>query len=691
MTFLQPYLLWLLPFAALPVVIHLLNRMRFRTVHWAATRFLFSANRASTRYARLRQLLLLACRVLALLAMILAVARPLAGGWAGWMLSSSPDVVLILMDHSASMEARDAETGVTRRQQALDQLATAATAYGSHTRCVLIENVFRTPQEVARPALLPRLPSLGPTDTATDLPALFDAAATWLTHNRAALAEVWIASDLQRSNWQPASPRWQTIAARIAALPETVRVRLLALSNRAAPNASVTLVSAIPQIHSANPALDLTFDIQRSEVTPATIPISISLDGTRTHLDLPVEGSTTRVHHSLPLDPSRDTGYGSIQLPPDGNDRDNTAYFVYSPPPALHIAVIGPDDPSRRTLVAAADPYPSDSKITCDTIETPSPTIDWSKYALIVWTAATPAPETAARLNQFAQSGGALIFFPSPLQPSAFSLQPSSHITHWDTQDGPLANSTSGTPLALPGLQILRATSVAPSSGEIRATFGDNHPFLTERVLGKGRIYFCATLPRPDWSTLDDGLVLVPMLQRILDQGAKRFSAGNFLDAGDASLLDNPATWTSVDPGNANLPIGLSQSDASPQNSRNPPDVRTQAGIYRNGSRLIAINRPADEDDPDRIAPETARHLFTPLNTILFEERGDTSSDSLQGEIWRALLFAMLLFLVGESFLSLPPAASRNANLRGGGSRQPEFGNPKSEIRNPRFPLPAHP
>ncbi len=290
MTFLQPYLLWLLPFAALPVVIHLLNRMRFRTVHWAATSFLFSANRASTRYARLRQILLLACRVLALLAMLLAVARPLAGGWAGWMLSTSPDVVLILMDHSASMEARDAQTGVTRRQQALEALAAAAAVYGDRTRCVLFENVLRTPQEVAQPALLPNLPSLGPTDTAADLPALFDAAANWLAHNHAGLAEVWIASDLQRSNWQPGSPRWHDISSRVAALPETVRVRLLALSGRTAPNASVTLVSAIRQTHSAAPSLDLTFDVQRSDSTPATLPLSITLDGARSHLDLAVDG-----------------------------------------------------------------------------------------------------------------------------------------------------------------------------------------------------------------------------------------------------------------------------------------------------------------------------------------------------------------------------------------------------------------
>ena len=288
--------------------------------------------------------------MLAVLTLILAVARPLAGGWAGWMLSSSPDVILILMDRSASMEARDARTGVPHRQQALDALAANAAVYGGRTRCVLFENVLRTPQEVAQPALLPRLPSQGPTDTAADMPALFDAAANWLAHNRAGLAEIWIASDLQRSNWQPGSPRWKAIADRVAALPETVRVRLMALSGPTAPNASITLVSAVRQAHSANPTLDLVFDVQRTDTASATLPLSIWLDGVRAHLDVAVNGPVTRIHRSLPLDPSRDTGYGSIQLPPDGNDRDNTAYFVYSPPPALHIAVIGPDDGAGACL-----------------------------------------------------------------------------------------------------------------------------------------------------------------------------------------------------------------------------------------------------------------------------------------------------------------------------------------------------
>jgi hypothetical protein len=664
MTFLQPYLLWLLPFAALPIVIHLLNRMRFRTVHWAATKFLFSANRASTRYARLRQMLLLACRVLALLAMVLAVARPLAGGWAGWMLSTSPDVVLILVDHSASMEARDAQTGVTRRQQALDEIAAAASAYGNRTRCVLIENVLRTPQEVAQPALLAHLPSLGPTDTAADMPALFDAAATWLSRNRAGLAEIWIASDFQRSNWQPDSPRWRSIASRIAALPETVRVRLLAVSGHAAPNASATLVSATRQTHSATPSLDLTFDIQRSDSSPATIPVSLFLDGVRSHLDLPVDGASTRVHHSLPLDPARESGFGSIQLPPDGNDRDNAAYFVYSPPPALHIALIGPDDASRRCLQAAADPFPDDPKLSCDAMEQAAADTDWDKYALVIWSAPLPGGDVAKRLEEYVRSGGALIFFPSGVAggnafaTASFGEALTSeagkpfNVIHWDAQDGPLADSESGTPLAVSSLAILRAAPIA-SGGDVRALFGDNHPFLTERVLGAGHLYFCATLPQPDWSTLGDGRVLVPMLQRILQQGANRFAAGSFIDAGDAFLIDNPSGWMSLD---------------APGQTK---DVRSQVGVYRNGSRLIAVNRPAAEDDPDSVGPDAARQLFAPLTTFLFETRGGTS-ESLQGEIWRALLFAMLIFLVGESWLSLPPARNR------ADARKPVPGPPRS-------------
>src|SRR5438105_8139472 len=177
MTFLQPFILWGLPLALLPLIIHLLNRMRYRTRRWAAMSFLFSANRASTRWAKLRQFLILACRVLAIAALVLAIARPLAGGWIGWALSPSPDVILVLLDRSASMETKDATNTATRREQALRALAAAANTYAERSHFVLFENALRKPQEIANPQLLPQLAMTGPTDTAADLPAMLDATA----------------------------------------------------------------------------------------------------------------------------------------------------------------------------------------------------------------------------------------------------------------------------------------------------------------------------------------------------------------------------------------------------------------------------------------------------------------------------------------------------------------------------------
>ena len=75
MNFLQPFILWGLPLVLLPVLIHLLNRMRYRTVPWAAMMFVLAAMKHSTRQARLREWLILLMRALAVLALVLANTR----------------------------------------------------------------------------------------------------------------------------------------------------------------------------------------------------------------------------------------------------------------------------------------------------------------------------------------------------------------------------------------------------------------------------------------------------------------------------------------------------------------------------------------------------------------------------------------------------------------------------------------
>src|SRR6266404_6447891 len=59
---------------SVPIIIHLLNRKRFRIVPWAAMRFLLAAQKKNSRRLRLEQLILLAVRTLLVLLLVLAMA-----------------------------------------------------------------------------------------------------------------------------------------------------------------------------------------------------------------------------------------------------------------------------------------------------------------------------------------------------------------------------------------------------------------------------------------------------------------------------------------------------------------------------------------------------------------------------------------------------------------------------------------
>src|SRR4051812_36115290 len=63
--------------AAIPIIIHILNRRRFRVVRWAAMEYLLQAMRKNRRKLKFEQWLLLACRCLLVFLMGLALARPM--------------------------------------------------------------------------------------------------------------------------------------------------------------------------------------------------------------------------------------------------------------------------------------------------------------------------------------------------------------------------------------------------------------------------------------------------------------------------------------------------------------------------------------------------------------------------------------------------------------------------------------
>src|SRR2546422_3624296 len=59
---------------SIPVIIHLINRKRFKIVPWAAMKFLLAAQKQTRKRMRIEQLLLLLVRVLILAMVVFAMA-----------------------------------------------------------------------------------------------------------------------------------------------------------------------------------------------------------------------------------------------------------------------------------------------------------------------------------------------------------------------------------------------------------------------------------------------------------------------------------------------------------------------------------------------------------------------------------------------------------------------------------------
>ena len=116
MTFLNQLLMWGGLAFAVPLMIHLLNRSRFRTVDWGAMHLLESVVKVNHRRLRLEQLLLLLVRCLIPIVLAACLARPVLTG-SGTLEGTAPVSMVVVVDNSYSMDTES--TQGSRLEQAL--------------------------------------------------------------------------------------------------------------------------------------------------------------------------------------------------------------------------------------------------------------------------------------------------------------------------------------------------------------------------------------------------------------------------------------------------------------------------------------------------------------------------------------------------------------------------------------------
>ena len=107
MSFINASLAGFLGLAAIPIIIYLINRQRYRRRKWAAMEFLLRAMRKNQRRLRLENLLLLLIRTLAIVLLVLAFMRPILETEALPVIGTQARAEIVIIDRSYSMAVRE--------------------------------------------------------------------------------------------------------------------------------------------------------------------------------------------------------------------------------------------------------------------------------------------------------------------------------------------------------------------------------------------------------------------------------------------------------------------------------------------------------------------------------------------------------------------------------------------------------
>ncbi len=204
---------------AIPIIIHLINRRRFRRVDWAAMEFLLLALKKNRRRVKIEQLILLLLRVALMALLGLAIARPMVSGGLGWLGSAlRSEEKVFVVDDSFSASVRHANRSVFEYEieavaSALDHLVERR---GGDRVTIVRGSRFQTP--LVRRGVLDReqvdlltrkLNNLKPSDTSLPLAGVLDYLATdHISSSDEATPRplaISILSDLRRSDWTDGS------------------------------------------------------------------------------------------------------------------------------------------------------------------------------------------------------------------------------------------------------------------------------------------------------------------------------------------------------------------------------------------------------------------------------------------------------------------------------------------------------
>jgi hypothetical protein len=359
--------------AAVPVVIHFINRARDPIVDWGAMQFLELGRRARQRL-RLNELLLMLARMSLLAIVAVALARPFQKGGATAGTGGGParDIVIVL-DGSSAMERRLGET--TPKLMALNWVRAFVPTLGPGDSVALLVASDRVRSKIDPPTfdksrVLAALDSLEQTPArgSSDIPSALASAFRILERTQNPARDVVILTEGLRSPWRPGEPaRWALLKDLHKRLPIPPHLWSVAFDAKTAatrvddvPNGSVGPLSVSRALVTPEMPITVSADLLNSGPGPLTRTAELVVEGhavpgsSRVVGPIPAEGrSALEFKTSL-----KEVGSHLVTIRLVGDDDvlpgDDESSIAVEVAPALGVLLVD-GEPSNEPLASETD------------------------------------------------------------------------------------------------------------------------------------------------------------------------------------------------------------------------------------------------------------------------------------------------------------------------------------------------
>ncbi|MCJ7786501.1 MAG: BatA and WFA domain-containing protein [Desulfobacterales bacterium] len=653
LSFLNPLFLLGLTAAAIPILIHRLTKRKALTRKFSAVRLLLQSQRTMTRPQRLRHLLLLALRILAILSLVFLMARPV------WMepglLAQEESAKAIILDNSLSMGYRE-ESGeryaLAKKavNEVMDnfkgQVAIIPTAFVQR-KPLLGTSRFRQDSEIRwmrSEEALKELSSIPLSFGKGNLNASLHLAYQKLRELKVG-KEVFIVSDLARGDWEGFALN------KLDVVPAEVGMTLLRIGGSGRdPNLTVKEVRWVEGETVVGVRSSLEVTVSNLSDRSGTTLVQLFLSGIKVDqksIDLKAAGQG-KVYFELSLD-KKGWVNGEVRLSGDNLSQDDIFYLPLKVREKIKVLII---DGSPKASLKDSESYylinalrPGDSEGSPFLLRVISEgelaNIDTNLYEVVVWM--NVGKPQGSQLASILESGKPIILFlGDQVTPEEYNRVP---LFPWRIREMKEAGIGKAErvaqvddlrdflkPFSGPGGESLRAASFRryfKVEGSMRSLliFENKDPLLVESDIGKSKIFLFTSSGDLDWNDFPLKAAYLPLIQGMMKEAVSFFK-----DSIPSSVRFGEPFREKV----------RSTQVLGPQGGPGIYQFLLSSEEVRQG-----VNTPFEESDLGKLTDEEVRKKFwkRDIKIVEYKERASSSLKTRRREIWPFLLVFLLIVL----------------------------------------------